>query len=296
MRPTSIAMLLALGATTLINAPASAELIYGLTTQNSVAVFDSSNPSVLLDGGSVRNLPGTVDLEAIDYRPATGQIYLLDDMENVYTFDPVSFNASLVGTFTPRIPGLSFAFDFNPAFMGGEFARIITDTNDNRVISGNTGQYLLPVEKTDVFYATGDVNEGEDPNIAGIAYTNSFLGSTSTQQYGIDSRLGVLVTVANNAGTLQTVGSLGVSPLTNELGFDISGQTGIAYASMQNGPNSILHTVNLATGAATAVGAIASGDLIRSLTVVPTAVPEPATVLLAGLACVALAARRFGSR
>lgn len=270
---------------------ASAELIYALTTQNSIAVFDSATPAILIDGGSVRGLDGSVDLEAIDYRPATNQIYLLDDMENVYTFDPVSFNATLVGTFSPRIPGLSFAFDFNPAFMSGEFARIITDTNDNRVISGNTGQYLPPIEKTDVFYATGDANEGADPNIAGIAYTNSVVGATSTQQYGIDSSLGVLVTVANNAGTLNTVGSLGISPLTNELGFDISGQTGIAYASLQNGPNSILHTIDLSTGAATPVGAIAAGDLIRSLTVVPT-IPEPSSFVMLGLMSLGVLVRR----
>lgn len=276
--------------TWMISSTATAETIYGLTTENSIAVFDSANPSVILDGGSVRNLPGTVDLEAIDYRPATGAIYLLDDMENVYTFDPVSFDATLVGTFTPRIPGLSFAFDFNPAFMGGQFARIITDTNDNRVISGDTGQYLPPVEKTDVFFAPGDPNEGRDPNVAGIAYTNSVPGASSTQQYGIDSGLGVLVTVANNAGTLATVGSLGVSPLTNELGFDISGVSGVAYASLQSGPNSMLYTIDLSSGAASPVGVIAAGDLIRSLTVVP--VPEPLTLGLAGCAALVLLARR----
>lgn len=283
--------LAAVAACALSAGQSSAELIYALTTQNSVAVFDSSAPSDLLDGGAVGNLPFDSDLKAIDYRPATSDIYLLDNQENVFTFDPVSFDATLVGTYTPRIPGLSYAFDFNPAFSGGEFARIITGTNDNRVISGDTGQYLLPVEKTDVFYPAGDPNAGVDPNIAAIAYTNSVPGATSTQQYGIDSALGVLTTVANNAGTLNTVGSLGVSPLTNELGLDISGQTGIAYANLQSGPNSGLYTIDLGTGAATFVGTIASGDLIRDLTVVPV-IPEPATVGLAGLAALGLIMRR----
>ncbi|MEM8943615.1 MAG: DUF4394 domain-containing protein [Planctomycetota bacterium] len=274
----------------LANDTAIGETIYGLTTQNSVAVFDSAAPSILVDGGSVRNLPANAELEAIDYRPATGDIYLLDNMENVYTFDPTSFEATVVGSFTPRIPGLGFAFDFNPAFMSGQFARIITDTNDNRVISGDTGQYLPPVEKTDVFYASGDPNDGADPNVAGIAYTNSVFGSTSTQQYGIDSDLGVLVTVANNAGTLETIGSLGVGTLTNELGFDISGHSGIAYASLQDGLNSMLFTVDLSTGAATSAGWIGSGDVIRSLTVVP--IPEPATFALMSIAVVCSVARR----
>ena len=156
---------------------------------------------------------------------------------------------------------------------------------------------MAPVEKTPVFYPAGDANFGENPNIAALGYDNNVPGSTGTQQYGIDATLGILTTVANNAGTLETIGSLGVLPLTNELGLDISGASGIAYANLQFGPNSQLATIDLSTGAATIVGTIASGDLIRDITVVPPtpAIPEPGSIALlslAGLTCLGRRRRR----
>jgi hypothetical protein len=271
------------------------ETVVGLTTQNGIEIINSDDPTVSLDGGFIGGLaPGEI-LLGIDYRPATGQVYAFGNRDNVYTIDLADFDATLVGNFAPpRLRGNSFGFDFNPAFRGGEFARIVSNTDQNRVISGNTGQYLPPVEKTPVFYASGDPNEGVNPNIAALAYTNSVPGAMSTQQYGIDASLGVLTTVANNAGTLETVGSLGVSPLTNELGLDISGPTGIAYANLQTGPNSQLFTIDLSTGSASLIGTIASGDLIRDITILPpAAIPEPGSAaLLAFAASVGLLRRR----
>lgn len=267
---------------------ASAERLFGLTTQNWITVFDSSTPGNTIGGGTVTGLQTNDVLVAMDYQPASGNVLLLGSQSNVYQLNNTSgtdFSATLLNTLDPTLVGTSLAFDFNPAFMDGAFARIISDTNDNRVIGGADGQYLPPVEKTDVFYAVGDANEGTDPNIAGIAYDTNVAGATSTQQYGIDASLGILTTVANNAGTLETIGSLGLAAgsITNELGFDISGETGTAFVSMQTGPNSQLYTVDLGTGAATAIGQIGSGDLIRDITTVPIPEPSSAVLLLIGM-------------
>lgn len=288
--PARSLLVAAVAAPALAASPASAELIFGLTTQNSVTVFDSDDPRTALDGDFVTGLEAGDTLLAIDYRPATEEVYLVGSRDNLYTLDQNTFEASLVGSFSPSVPGTSYAFDFNPAFSGGQFARLINELDDNRVIDGDTGAYLAPVEKTDVFYAAGDPNAGVNPNIAGIAYTNSLGVPTSTQQYGIDATQGVLVTVANNAGELQTIGTLGVSGLSNELGLDISGFSGVAYANLQNSANSGLYTVDLATGAATFQGTITSGDLIRDITVIP--VPEPTTAAVLGLGGLALLRRR----
>lgn len=269
---------------------AAAERIFGLTTQNWITVFDSATPGNTIGGGAITGLEPNDFLVAMDYQPASGNVLLLGQQSNVYRLNNASgtnFGATLLSTLDPTLVGTSMAFDFNPAFMSGAFARIITDTNDNRVIGGADGQYLPPIEKTDVFFAAGDANEGVDPNIAGIAYDTNIAGATSTQQYGIDASLGVLTTVANNAGTLETVGSLGLSgTLTNELGFDISGESGAAFASIQTGPNSQLYTIDLGSGTAALVGQIGSGDLIRDITVVP--VPEPAAAILLATSCVSL--------
>ncbi len=278
----------ALATVGLASPSASAETIFGLTTGNQITVFDSAAPSIALDAGRIRGLGAGENLLAIDFRPATGEVYALGDFDNLYTIDQSTFAATLVGSFSPSLKGTSFGFDFNPAFMNGTFARIISDTDDNRVVSGDDGSYLAPVEKTDVFYASGDPNQGVNPNIAAIAYANNVANAVSTQQYGIDATLGVLVTVANNAGTLNTVGSLGVSPLTSELGLDISGATGIAYANLQNGPNSNLFTIDLSTGAATFVGQITAGELIRDITVIP----EPGSIALMLIGGLVLASRR----
>lgn len=287
------AMLVAIACST--NSTAMGETVVGLTTQNGIDIFDSSNPGVSIDGGFVGSdlVAGEV-LLGIDYRPATGEVYAFGNQDNVYTIDVDNFTASLVGSFDPpSLRGNSFGFDFNPAFMSGEFARIISNTDQNRVISGDTGQYSLPAERTAVAYATGDVNFGTNPNINGIAYTNSVPGAIDTQQFGIDSTLGVLTTVANNAGTLNTIGNLGVLPLTNELGFDISGATGIAYASLQNGASSELFTIDLNSGSATSVGRITSGDVIRDITVLPAAaIPEPGSFALFVMAGLARLSRR----
>ena len=225
----------------------------------------------------------------IDFRPATGQLYALSSRSALYTINISTGAATIVGSgFTDLLTGSQYGFNFNPVI---DRIRIVGDSDQNLVAHPDTGAAnVASPTPSPVAYATGDVHFGADPNIVHSSYTNSFLGATSTQLYGIDSVLNILVTQANNAGTLVTIGSLGAGVATANAtgvgGFDIA-PNGTAYAAFTTTTgSSTLYTINLATGTATSAGLL-SGT-VSGLAVVP----EPSSVALLGVCGLGLLVRR----
>ncbi len=220
-------------------------------------------------------------LLGIDFRPATGQLYGLSSGNSLYTVNTVTGAATIVGTgFSSVTLGASaYGFDFNPVI---DRIRIVGTDDSNTVGNPDTGG---DTAVTDVFYPAGDANEGTNPNLVHHAYTNSVAGALTTQLYAIDSNLDILVTQANSAGTLGTVGGLNVD--IDELGgFDIDPSDGTAYAALSVGGSSGLYTIDLATGAASLVGGL-SGQ-VSGLAVVP----EPSSAILLGCGALALLRRK----
>ena len=252
------------------------ELVYGVTQNQTLINFDSQTPGVINGGVAIFGLQSNEQVRGIDFRPATGQLYALGSFSNLYTINLATGGATLVGagSFTPTLNGSSFGFDFNPVI---DRIRVVSEADQNLVLHPDLG---TATGVTSLFYPAGDPNAGADPNVVGSAYTNSFAGAASTQLYGIDTGLDILVTQANSAGTLGTVGSLGAD-LGDVLSFDISGASGIGYAGSQDAGAgvSMFWTINLSTGAATAVGAIGGGALVTSIAVVPA--PSAVSALLA---------------
>jgi len=277
---------------------AFAERLYTVTDGNVVNVVDSNAPAVVLQSDNITGLAAGETVVGIDYRANGGGIYVVGSGSNFYTMDPNTFAVTPVGPSAPLSPmlvGNAFAYDYNPSAAGGILSRIISDTDNNRVLDSTTGGYFGSVDKTAVEYRSGDANVNANPNIQGIAYDTNVSGASGTQQFGIDATLAVLTTVANNAGTLETIGSLGpaATGLTDEVAFDISGETNDAFASLQVGGLSQLYGINLDTGAASLVGTIGLGDTVRGLTVVPlSAIPEPSALTLLAMASFGLGIRR----
>ena len=307
MRTLTLAALFAVAAvTTAFESQSSAEDLFTVGgTGNSYEIVDSSNPTVVTQSGTISGIAAGESILGLDFRANGGNIWAITDANLIYEIDTVNFAATSVGpVLNPTLTsaGTSFGFDFNPNAAGGVLFRTIAgDTQNNRVGDTRTSDYLFvdaptnDADRTPVFYAAGDANEGATPNIQGIAYNNNIEGATTTQQFGIDALNGAVVTVANNAGTLETVGDLALTGLiSDELAFDISGDTGVGFASISlGGGPSQLYTIDLTEGSATfgnatlvaGGGAIGSGSTVRDFTVIPAAVPEPssAAVLMMGL-------------
>ena len=270
---------IALGAAPLLaSSDAQAATVYGTTSSGNLIQFDSATPGVIAKSVAVTGLQASETLLGIDFRPATGQLFGLGSGSRLYVIDINTGAATQVGSsgaFT--VNGTSFGFDFNPTV---DRIRVVSNTGQNLRLNPNNG--ALAATDTPLAYAAGDTNAGANPSVVGSAYTNNVNLSTTTTLYGIDSALDIVVTQnPPNAGTLNTVGPLGVN--TNAVvGFDIQsdgvgGNSAFASLSPSAGTASSFYTINLTSGVATLVGSIGSGLSVNDIAV--EAVPLPPAVL-----------------
>jgi hypothetical protein len=220
---------------------------------NRLERFQTATPGQRLGSVAISGLAPGEDILGIDFRPATGQLYGLGSTSRLYRINAFTGVATPVGpAFTPALDGTAFGFDFNPTV---DRIRVVSNNEQNLRLHPDTGQVVL---------ADGVINPAG--NLVGSAYTNNFAGATSTTLYGLDSGSGQLVIQSPpNAGVVTPVGALGVA-FDGTTGFDIAAGSGVAYAALFTGslPSS-LYTINLGTGAATAVGAIGSSNAPRGM-------------------------------
>jgi 3D (Asp-Asp-Asp) domain-containing protein len=252
---------------------ARAENIFAITDNNVLLSFTSGVPGVINSSRAVSGLASGEEIVGIDFRPATGQLYAATNVNRVYIINPASGTATAVGAgpLNPGLSGLTFGFDFNPV---PDRIRVVSDAGQNLRLNPNNGA-VAGVDGA-LAYAAADANAGQDPNVVAAAYTNNFVGATSTTLYVIDSLRDTLAIqgssggspVSPNTGQLFTVGSLGVDP-NNIAGFDISSSTGAAFASLNIGGSltTQLYGINLTTGAASLIGAIGGDNTIRDIAV-----------------------------
>lgn len=262
-------------AATLLAATMHAEPITVLTSGGRLLTIDSAAPQTVTKTLTVTGLDAGDALVSIDYRPATGGLFGLGKLSRLYSINAETGAATAVGAAGAfALSGANFDADFNPTV---DRIRIVSDTKQNLRANANDG--TLSATDTSLAYAATDVNTGKNPTIVGAAYTNSFSTALQTILYGIDSTQDTLV-IQNppNAGTLNTVGPLGVDT-SDAVGFDISGTTGVPYAALTVAGVAQLYTINLLSGAATVpTGATAPAAIAPTTLGVETVVDIAAAV------------------
>ncbi len=209
--------------------------------------YNSANTNQLTGAAvTITGLTAGESTVAIDYRPATGQLYGLGNAGRLYILNPVTGAAKLVGggTFVPtNIAG----FDFDPVT---DRIRVVTSSNLNVTINPEDGSAVLNTPFAVTTPATV---------LGGAAYSNNVAGASSTVLYDLDIINRKLYKQDPDAGTLTEVGLTGLSAAgaTVNSGFDIS-PSGIALAAFTSAVNQTLfHTlfqIDLKTGRATDLG------------------------------------------
>ena len=193
---------------------------------------------------------------AIDFRPATGQLYGVSNQSRLYVIDQNMGTTTPIGTqpFMPAINGMQVGFDFNPTV---DRIRLVTDQTQNLRLHPETGAVVA---------WDGNLNPGS-PAVVAVAYTNNMAGATSTSLYDIDVKTDKLYRhIPPNDGTLVEVGRLNVQAV-GEGGFDIAPDNSLALAVLfgrgggtenqkedSNGNKYRFYAIDLQTGKATNLG------------------------------------------
>jgi hypothetical protein len=256
------------------------------TDDNRLIAFNPDRPGRAFEIGTITGLAEgdqLVKFDAIDFRPASGNLFALGQSSQLYTIDINTAVATPFGH--PFSPGLNSDFvgiDFNPVpdrlrVVGSstqnfrlnpdEIARTVTVVDFDPNTPGLQTDPNLSFDGGDL--STGrspDVNAGIVPNIVATAYRNNRTDAATTPerttQFGIDSELDILVQqgsptgspISPNSGRLFTIGELGFD-FGADTAFDITtdaSRRDTAFATS----NSRLYTIDLNTGAATRLGTV----------------------------------------
>jgi hypothetical protein len=234
--------------------------LVALTDNNELLKLNASNPSQTNKRTPITGLASNEKVLAIDFRPATGQLYGVSNQSRIYVIHSDSGTARAIGAaaFTPALNGTIVGLDFNP-------------TVDRIRLTTNTGQNLRLNPETGGIASTDAALNPSTPSVSEVAYTNNSAGVTTTTLYDIDVATDKLyVQNPPNNGTLVEVGDLGVNA-EGAAGFDIT-DNNLAYSILKVAGKTRLYVVNLTTGRVLNVGNTEIGANIIGLAIPTTPV------------------------
>jgi hypothetical protein len=219
---------------------------YALSGGTRLDAYSTKDPATRTGSVNITGLASGERILAMDFRPATGQLYGVSSASRIYVINhvtgaahPIGFSPASAGAgpFTPTIVGNLVGFDFNPTV---DRIRLVTSTGQNLRLNPETGAVVA----TD-----GSIN-GAAVTLAGAAYTNNTAGASTTVLYNLDPATDQLYRQdPPNEGNLVPVGALNLN-ITGDGGFDIDARSGTALGLYPVNGLPTLFTVDLTTGAA----------------------------------------------
>jgi hypothetical protein len=214
--------------------------VYALRQDNRLIGFNAQTGAEVSAQVSITGMQTGETMLAIDFRPATGQLYGVSSGSRIYVINPTSGVARAINStpFTPALNGTAVGFDFNPTV---DRIRLITSNGQNLRLNPETGL----VAATD-----GSLNGATGVKISAAAYTENYAGASTTILYDIDGATQKLYKQdPPNDGKLVEVGSLGVEA-TEAADFDISPDNKAALAPITVGGQQGLYVIDLSSGKA----------------------------------------------
>ncbi len=245
-----------------------AQTIVGLTADDRLVRYSVAVPGTQIGSVAVTNLEAGDRLLGIDVRPATGLLYGITRSGRLYTINPATGEATPRGRTSVAVTGDFGGVDFNPV---PDRMRVVTNLGQNLRINVDSGATIVD----------GAINP-DGPLLGAAGYINSFAGTTTTALYVIDVASSTLMLQSPpNDGTVVAVGPLGVTlDAGGSAGLDVQFANGqnFAFAVLRVAGTTGLYRIDLATGAATAVGALGGNPNLIGMAVVgnPVLVPPPA--------------------
>jgi hypothetical protein len=251
-------------------------------SNNALMAFDTRAPGVTTTPAAITGLTAGDQLVGIDIRPQNGLIYgigVSGGMAQLYAIgskinpNTGSYLATAIGA-RIWVTGANFGVDFNPTV---DRIRFVSDAGLDLRLNPNNGAIA-----------------GSDPainpitGVDGAAYTNSSQNAAVTTLYTLDSVTnGLYIQNPPNAGTEMLVApvTLGgaVLDFSGASGFDIAPTvtvttnnavaSGTGFALLTVGGVTQLYSIDLTSGAATALGMFAGNRPVQGLALQATATP-----------------------
>jgi hypothetical protein len=227
---------------------------------------NAARPEQVLRRVSVDGLQSGEMLLGIDYRVSRGTLYGLTSLGRLLILDAETGKITPVGSTPIGLRGQKFGFDFNPV---ADRLRVVSDVGQNLRLHPDTGA-VAAIDPTLI---------GSDfMRITAAAYTYNKKDEKLTTNYAIDTGRGLLVrqgslegalpVISPNTGRIEVVGDLGLGKLEDAC-FDIADTDNTAIAAVRQQGRWRLIVLDLGTGAAKVIGALAARAEVSGLAIEP---------------------------